>query len=152
MKGMLYPVKSLPLYFYLKILRQTAGYSKQEVADWLGISSSAYAHYETERYEGMCLQYLNILESKYELTPNVLHLLPFVDISVLSYRPPLSPAENLAAFLIFYQDPDHENRYKGLSFFEKWCMFYCATCRNQKALLTMLCAAPQILPWFFEDC
>ena len=140
---------TIPLYRYLKMLRLAAGCTRREVALWLGISPSAYAHYETRRYSGVSGTYLSILEKHYLLSPHVLDQLQTVNTEGLLLRRPSTCAENLAAFLLFYSNYENKEKYRTLTYAEKWCIYYCSLWSNKKALLSVLCAAPELSAFLF---
>ena len=139
----------IPLYRYLKMLRYCAGYSREHVASYLGITPGAYGHYETGRSDITTSVYLPLLAELYGVDPQVIQDLTLVDPGALISRTPITPSENLADFLIYFNGSLCKLNYKYLSLDEKWCIYYLNKCGNKKALLSMMSAAPCIINLFF---
>ncbi len=143
---------TVPMYEYLKKLRKVAGYPKSEVAGWLIISPSAYAHYETDRYPSINDHYLSLLEEGYQLKQGILKQLPCVKNPwLLSCKKYLTPAENLAAFIYFFNDPVHFELYRHLSYQEKWLIYYYSRLSNKSLMLSLMSAEPELSALFFSD-
>jgi len=142
-------MKKMPQCDYLRMLRITAGYSQKTIACLLNIQPASYSHYETAINKTMCNEYLSVLADLYELSVDTLIHLPEVNIDALDVRPPVTPAENLAAFLLYFNDPDIFPLYRNLSYEQKWCIYYFKECAHKKELLSLMSAAPEIIPFFY---
>ena len=137
------------IHMYLKMLRFCAGYSRELVAGHLHITPGAYGHYETARSDITESPYLPLLAELYGIDHKVISDLALVDSNALKTRPPLTPSENLADFLIYFTCPLSRLNYKYLSLDEKWCVYYLNKCNNKMALLSIMSAAPCIIEYFF---
>ncbi len=136
---------------YIRMLRICAGYTRACVASRLGITESAYGHYETARNDITFSCYLPDLADFYNIDLHVMRDLTLVDSNLLELRPPLTPSEHLADFLIFFNTSANEVIYKYLTLEEKWCVYYLNRCKNKKALLSIMSAAPVFIDNLPED-